>query len=78
MKKLLLLLPLLFLGACDVSSVENADTAKIDNADSREITVYTDPETKVQYLVFHGDNSGGMIVRLNPDGTPMIAEQRRS
>lgn len=75
MKKLLLLLPLLFLGACDVSSVANEDTIKSTNADSRDIAVYTNPETKVQYLVFHGDRAGGMTVRLHPDGTPVVAEK---
>lgn len=74
MKKLLLLLPLLLLGACDASSIINEDTTKINNANSEKVRIYTDPETKVQYLIYLGDKSGGMTVRVRPDGTPMIAE----
>lgn len=74
MKKLLLLLPLLLLGACDASSIINEDTTKINNANSEKVRIYTDLETKVQYLIYLGDKSGGMTVRVRPDGTPMIAE----
>lgn len=74
MKKVLLLLPLLLLGACDASSIISEDTTKIANANSEKVRIYTDPETKVQYLIYLGNESGGMTVRVNPDGTPMIAE----
>ena len=41
-----------------------------------DATVYTDPDTRVQYIVFSKrDNYSlgvGITPRLNPDGTPMI------
>ena len=43
---------------------------------SGDATVYTDPDTGVQYIVFskRGNYSLGVGItpRLNPDGTPMI------
>ena len=40
---------------------------------NKVIIVYIDPETGVNYLLFEDDSyPGGMTVRLNPDGTPMV------
>lgn len=36
--------------------------------------VIIDKETGVEYLLFDGYKAGGLVVLLNPDGTPKIAE----
>lgn len=72
MKRLILLLPLLFLGACDVASVEKLDKEAV----APDVYTYTDPETKVQYLLYQTDRGGGITVRLNEDGTPYLKEEK--
>lgn len=37
-----------------------------------DITVFVDPETGVNYLIFRGYCKGSMTVRYNADGTIMV------
>lgn len=77
MKKLLLLIPtVLIVSACSLSGSTNEKNIGPDNFFYEDsVVVYTDPETKVQYLIYDSIKQGGMTVRLNPDGTPMIKEE---
>lgn len=74
MKKLFLLIPLLFiLSACSNISSENEEPKKPSSLNyDNNVVIYTDPETNIQYFIFDSFKQGGMTVRLNPDGTPMI------
>lgn len=74
MKKLFLLIPLLFtLSACSSIPSENEEPKKPNSLNYDDnVVIYTDPETNIQYFIFDSIKQGGMTVRLNPDGTPMI------
>ena len=40
----------------------------------RQIHVWVDPKTGVNYLIYDGDEAGGITVRLNQDGTPYVTK----
>lgn len=42
------------------------------------VTVYIDPETGVNYLIYEGGYDGGITVRYNSDGTIMVTESAES
>lgn len=41
---------------------------------TNNIHVYVDPETGVNYLVYHGYNCGGMTVRYDSEGNVMVTK----
>lgn len=86
-KTLLLLLVTLCFAAifigCDAGEVElhvppktpSDDTSMqpIFTSSDDEVYVFTDPETKVQYLIYKGYRKGGITPRLDANGNLMIA-----
>lgn len=46
------------------------------NKESGDISVrfFTDPDTNVQYILYHGGYGSAITPRLNPDGTLYIKE----
>lgn len=42
-----------------------------------QVSIWTDPETGVQYILYYNGTTGGagITVRLNPDGTPVVSEE---
>ena len=78
MKKVLvifMLILLMCLGGCGGSNTRktestNKGSLKVfynDGFDS--VTVYTDPDTKIQYILWDGYEKGGITPRLNADGS---------
>ena len=40
---------------------------------AKEVFIYTDPDTKVEYLIYKPETAGSSITpRLNPNGTPYL------
>lgn len=46
----------------------------ISQDESARISVYTDPDTKIQYLLYDQDRGGGITPRLGKNGKPMIGD----
>lgn len=76
MKKIILMLPLLLvIGGCSATTngeetSESTESFIVEDNRNQDVTIYTDPETKVQYFLFRTYKGGGITPRLNPDGTP--------
>ena len=68
MKKILLLFAIMLLSACGSMQDHVAGTGRIT------ISFYTDPTTKVQYILYHSHYGAAITPRLNPDGTLYIKE----
>lgn len=62
-------------GCTKIKTKENNQTSfKCESTNSDYLKIYVDKETGVNYIVYSGNRSGGMTVRLNADGTPYISD----
>lgn len=68
---LILVIAIMLLVAC---SDVKADTQKNYIQDGWGIKIMVDKETGVNYILFRGNNRGGITPRLNADGTPYVSE----
>lgn len=76
MKKILLgfiLSSVLILGAWSFLPKEDKG---IPQDESARISVYIDPDTKIQYLLYDQDRGGGITPRLGKNGKPMIGDTK--
>lgn len=72
MKKLIVILMVwcsLLVGCGDT------DFKEVDGNKTREIQIYVDPETGVNYLIYDSYRKGGITVRYNADGSIMVTEK---
>ena len=62
------------LTACGANDENNSkdDTVPVYVNDS--VSTYIDPETGVNYLIYHVADRGGITVRYNADGTLYVTE----
>lgn len=60
---------------------EEAEEKRKQEDFNNRFYIYTDPETKVQYIVYHEKNAyagfGGITPRLNTDGSLIISEENK-
>ena len=80
MKKIFSVLIIILL-VFSLFACEDVDTdVAIKNKNNNDITIWTDPETGVQYIVyceFYGySGAGGITPRLNADGTLYITTEK--
>lgn len=76
MKKILLgfvLSSVLMLGAWSFLPKE---AKGIPQDESARVSVYIDPDTKIQYLLYDQDQGGGITPRLGKNGKPMIGDTK--
>ena len=57
---------LTFTGCGEKDSIERVDTSRV--------YIYVDPETGVNYLLYHGGYAGGMTVRLDENGDVIVTK----
>lgn len=76
MKKLIIAILALALILCLVGCEANETPTEIETQlvkwERGAISIWTDEETGVQYIIYHGNNNqylGGITPRLNADGT---------
>lgn len=73
MKKLLILpLLLLLVTGCNVSTNDETERNEVNK---NNIYFYTDENSCVEYIIFNAYKAGGIIPRLNRDGTIMLNEE---
>lgn len=77
MKKILLLIiPVILLTGCGAEAIDiEKNNNKYYMQDSINFDFYIDRETCVEYIRFTGGYKGGLTIRLNADGTPMLNEE---
>ena len=68
----ILILTVVVLTACGNTDAETK-TKYIQDYNS-EFEIYIDKETGINYIVYDGFYGGGIIPRLNADGTPYVSE----
>lgn len=76
MKKILLgfvLSSVLMLGAWSFLPKEDSGISRDESA---RVSVYIDPDTKIQYLLYDQDQGGGITPRLGKNGKPMIGDTK--
>lgn len=60
------------------SPIDHSENDEIRAADDQFIFVWTDPDTKIQYIVYREKRGyagcGGITPRLNADGSPYISK----
>lgn len=73
---------IVFITGCDVSVVEAnmSGRFKIEHAEAvnlyDELTVISDSETGVMYLIYDGDDyDGGITVMVDENGKPLISDE---
>lgn len=74
MKKMLLgfvLSSVLMLGAWSFLPKENKGISQDKIA---QVSIYIDPDTKIQYLLYDQGGGGGITPRLDKNGRPMIGD----
>lgn len=62
------------LAAVGLAGCDSEPQETVEPSTWMDVTVFTDPDTGVQYLISDGMKERGITVRLNPDGTPMVVE----
>ena len=72
MKRIIFILIAVVLTFCLVGCEEHKPVIKTDNYD---ITIWTDEETGVQYIIYNDIHRGGITPRLNADGTLYIVNE---
>ena len=63
---------ILCLVGCEASKTPTESKTQLVKGGTGAISIWTDEETGVQYIIYHGDNNqylGGITPRLNADGT---------
>ena len=80
MKKIIIIVLTILIGSTmltscgqttDTKEPTKTQTMTLDNRDC--FTVWVDPDTGVNYIVFAGDRKGAMTVRYNADGSIMTS-----